>query len=222
MKYDGEEVSFENCRNASVFTLNHIAITDAEVYMIGEEIRLVFAEDCYDKLDAQMRVVFYDGELGVVSCCCNLYEYRFERNERGKVLYGSGCNILEIESIVQRRADYKVRIKVPFEIMIKDNDEGGGMVPATAVDISAGGIGFCSTYPFSINERITFTLKLEHRMLLQAEILHKDPANAEPGEEARYGCRFIGLKRGVEGALRQYAYRRQILENKATRNDDRD
>lgn len=214
MKYDGGEVALENCHNASIYTLNNIAVSEAEVYMVGEEIRLVFMEDCYDQLDAQVRVVFYDGELGVVNCRCTLYEYRFERNERGKVLYGAGCNILDVESVVQRRADYKVRIRVPFEIMIKDNEGGSGTVTALAVDISAGGIGFRSTHSFAVNERITFTLKLEQRMLLQAEILHRDPEGAEPGEEVRYGCRFVGLKRGVEGELRQFAYRRQLLEKK--------
>lgn len=223
MTYEGVEVTLENCGNAGVFTLDGAPLSEAEVYMVGDEIRLVFAQDCYDSLDAQERVSFYDGELGVVNCRCSLYDYRFERkDEDGKNLYGSGCNILEVESIVQRRADYKARIKVPFEIMIKNKGGGSGTVSALAVDISAGGIGFRSRHSFQKNEVITFTLKLERRMMLQAEVLHKTPEDAEPGEEVRYGCRFIGLNMGTEGAIRQYAYRRQLLEKKGIHNKGRE
>lgn len=217
MTYEGVEVTLENCSNAGVFTLDGTPLSEVDVYMIGGEIRLVFEQDCYDRLDAEERVSFYDGELGVVNCRCSLYDYRFERKaEDGRILYGSGCNIIEVESIVQRRADYKARIKVPFEIVIRDRRGESGVVPALAVDISAGGIGFRSGNLFQKNEIITFTLKLERRMLLQAEILHKTPEDAKPGEEVRYGCRFVGLNMGSEVAIRQYAYRRQLLEKKGT------
>lgn len=209
MIFEGREIELLDCHKASVYSLSDMPIVDASVYRVGEEIRLVFEEDCYDELDAEVRVVFYDGFLGVVSTRSSLYSYRFERNEKYQVWYGACCTILEIERIQQRRVDCKVKIQVPFNV--EPADGGGGLIPAVAADISAGGIGFFSMHRFYKGEVIQFQLALAERTLkLRAEILYSvEEENSTEDSSIRYGCRFVKIRMGEETAIRQYVYQRQ-------------
>lgn len=208
MIYEGREIELRDCTKASVFSLIGEPITEASVYSVGEELRLVFEDDCYDELDAEERVIFYDGYLGLVICRCSIYGYRFERNERYQVLYGACCTILEVERVQQRRVDCKVKIEVPFTI----EREGGSEdpIPALAADISAGGIGFFSMYYLQKGEIIHFSLRLGGKKLdLTAEILYRVENMEEKDKLMRYGCRFVKNRMGVENKIRQYVYQRQ-------------
>lgn len=204
--YDGREIQLAECHRASIYSLQDEPISEALVYFVGEELRLVFDDDCYDQLDAEERIVFYDGYLGLVTCRCTLYSYRFERNELYEVRYGACCTIIQVERIQQRRADCKVKLSVPFNI-----DHGGGeFIPAVAADISAGGIGFFSTHIFREGEKVRFSLILGDKSLdLVAEILYRVESREEDNRELRYGCRFVNLRMGVEASIRQYVYQRQ-------------
>lgn len=207
-RFEGRDIELLDCHKASVSSLRDMPIADADVYSVGEELRLVFEDDCYDELDAEVRIVFYDGLLGLVSTRCSLYGYRFERNERYQVLYGACCTILEIERIQQRRADCKVKIEVPFNVELQGEENP---IPAVAADISAGGIGFFSFHRFQKGEVIRFSLTLgERRLNLKAEILYsvEDAAGAEDAA-VRYGCRFVEQRMGAEASIRQYVYQRQ-------------
>lgn len=210
---------FKHCQKASVFNEKHIEVALARVTDQEEDaVVLIFDDDVLEQLDSEMDVMFYDGDMGLVTCRCGFSGYRdrkvVEPDGKAVMKYATYCQIGEVIGIEQRRRDIKVRVGFPL-VMETRNEEGKLLkVPVKTKNISAGGIAFETTYALKKGERMSFPFDQGDKMVdLQAEILWVKETEEE-GKPFLYGCRFVDMNLTKEGVVRRYVYQEQMKDRR--------
>lgn len=207
----------EECKKASVYDLDRRHLMDAKVcYIDKDTMKLIFSENPSEVLKTETLVTFYDNKEGLVTYLCGLFQHK-----RGSVLgsqlqYEVSCQLKQQIEIIQRRKDIKVKVDFPMEVEILGEDDKKVVVPARALDISAGGIAFKSERKFDKGDNFIFLFdKGDCPIILKGEILRVLEHEPEIGEadsqmQYAYGCRFIELLPFNESVIRRFAFQYQL------------
>ena len=168
-------------------------------------------------------VIFYDPVLGRVTCRCRLSA---ALPLRGGELCSLRCTVLEQLAQENRRQD--VKIPLNMSVMLHTAYHPGDQtrtpnsgVPATIMNISAGGVYLRTTALIPKGRRVWFDFQAPtERFTLSAQILRVENASSPQSRDQGfygYGCKFVDLLSRHEAALRSYIFqeeRRQRQQQK--------
>ncbi len=215
---------FEKCKKADVLERTGALICQARVG-VGHsgEILLIIPRSATYKSNAIYPVIFYDPVLGRVTCRCRLSA---ALPLRGGELCSLRCTVLEQLAQENRRQD--VKIPLNMSVMLHTAYHPGDQtrtpnsgVPATIMNISAGGVYLRTTALIPKGRRVWFDFQAPtERFTLSAQILRVENASSPQSRDQGfygYGCKFVDLLSRHEAALRSYIFqeeRRQRQQQK--------
>lgn len=168
------------------------------------------------KPNASYHVVFYDPVLGRVTCRCRLSA---SLKMPGGELCSLRCEVQEQLHQDQRRQD--VKIPLGLNIMLHAAYQPGDPVqpsalgvPATIVNISAGGMYLRTSLALAKGRRVWFDFaETGENLTLSAKILRvENPmVSATAGNRFLYGygCKFVDMLSRHEATLRSYIFQQQ-------------
>ena len=117
--------------------------------------------------------------------------------------------------------DLKVSIQTPINIRVirssteKVLDPPNGY-PATALNISAGGIYFQTAVQLNRGHRVMLDFPtMDGKLPLTAEILRVEPPKNEMEPVFGYGCQFVRTPQRVEASLRSFVFQREKILRQA-------
>ncbi len=206
---------FEKCKKAEILEKTGALICQARV-SVGRngEVLMVIPRAAVYKPNTNYHVVFYDPLLGRVTCRCRLST---ALPLPGGELCSLRCKIVEQLYQDQRRQD--VKIPLGLNIMLHAAYQRGDPiepsalgVPATIVNISAGGVYVRTSLQLDKGRRVWFDFaELGEKLTLSAKILRVE--NASVASNSRflygYGCKFVDMLSRHETALRSYIFQQQ-------------
>lgn len=211
---------FEKCKKADIIEKTGALICQARV-SVGHsgEVLLVIPRAAAYKPNSLYRVVFYDPVLGRVTCRCRLSA---SLSLPGGELCSLRCEILEQLNQEQRRQDVKIPLEmtVMLHVVYQPGDvsrvpESG--VPATIVNISAGGVYLRAPLTLDKGRRVWFDFQIGGETLtLSAQILRRENAALSSNHQLHYGygCKFINMLSKHEAALRSFIFQQQRQQRK--------
>lgn len=211
---------FEKCKKADIIEKTGALICQARV-SVGHsgEVLLVIPRAAAYKPNSLYRVVFYDPVLGRVTCRCRLSA---SLPLPGGELCSLRCEILEQLNQEQRRQDVKIPLEmtVMLHVVYQPGDvsrvpESG--VPATIVNISAGGVYLRAPLTLDKGRRVWFDFQIGGETLtLSAQILRRENAALSSNHQLHYGygCKFINMLSKHEAALRSFIFQQQRQQRK--------
>lgn len=174
---------------------------------------LVASRDLDYQSQKDFLVVFYDPVMGMVTCRCTLSTPLNLPNH----MLSLRCEVVEQLSQDQRRMDLKVPVglKVMIHVPAHPGDtfyvpEKG--YPATAENISAGGVYLRSDLPLQAGRQLWFDLNEigGNSPTLTAYVLRVDTFESTFGKPTYgYGCYFTKLTSQQESQLRSYVFREE-------------
>ena len=208
---------FEKCKKADILERTGALICQARI-SVGRngEVLMVIPRAAAYKPNANYHVVFYDPVLGRVTCRCRLSA---SLALPGGALCSLRCEILEQLAQNQRRQD--VKIPLGLNIMLHAAYQPGDPilpselgVPATIVNISAGGIYLRTSLALAKGRRVWFDFaETGEKMTLSAQILRVENPTVSPNGGNRflygYGCKFVDMLSRHESILRSYIFQQQ-------------
>lgn len=205
---------FEKCKKADILEKTGALICQARI-SVGRsgEIVLVIPRAASYKPNNPYRVVFYDPVLGRVTCRCRLSA---AIPLPGGELCSLRCEVQEQLAQEQRRQD--VKIELGQNVMLHAAFQPGDPVrapdigvPATIVNISAGGVYLQSALPLTTGRRVWFDFQIANEKLtLSAQILRVDSTSISQNKILYgYGCRFINMLSRHESALRSFIFQEE-------------
>ena len=186
---------FEKCKKGDIIEKTGALICQARV-SVGHsgEVLLVIPRAASYKPNSLYRVVFYDPVLGRVTCRCRLSA---SLPLPGGELCSLRCEVLEQLNQEQRRQD----VKIPL----------GAGVPATIVNISAGGVYLRAPLLLEKGRRVWFDFQIGgENLTLSAQVLRSENASLNKNQLLYgYGCKFINMLSKHEAALRSFIFQQQ-------------
>lgn len=205
---------FEKCKKADILEKTGALICQARV-SVGRsgEILLVIPRSAVYKANANYRVVLYDPVLGQVTCRCRLSA---ALPLPGGELCSLRCEVLEQLAQNQRRQD--VKIPLGLNIMLHSAYQPGDPirlselgVPATIVNISAGGVYLRTSMPMAVGRRVWFDfMETGEHLTLSAQVLRTEDASLSKNQILYgYGCKFVNMLSRHEAALRSFIFQQQ-------------
>lgn len=205
---------FEKCKKADILEKTGALICQARV-SVGRsgEILLVIPRAATYKPNTNYRVVLYDPVLGRVTCRCRLSA---ALPLPGGELCSLRCEVLEQLAQDQRRQD--VKIPLGQNIMLHAAYQPGDPirpselgVPATIVNISAGGVYLRTSLLLAKGRRVWFDFaEAGENMTLSAQILRVENASLTQNQILYgYGCKFVNMLSRHESALRSFIFQQQ-------------
>lgn len=216
-----------DCKKASIYDLNNLYLLDASVSDFEEDtVTLTFNELASEVLNSEVYVTFYDNSLGLITCYCQLSEYK--EFLAAPAMWGSRvlCQIEEQISVLQRRNDIKVPVNMQTVIRFSDNKDVITDVTANVKNISAGGVFFTCHYAFLTGQIFEFTFQQKDTgLMLTGEILRVQQITEETTSSRKissknkktdkeplfgYGCRFINMSPYKESIIRNFVYRQDL------------
>lgn len=205
---------FEKCKKADIIEKTGALICQSRVSVSRTgDILLVIPRAATYKANSNYRVVFYDPVLGRVTCRCRLSA---SLPLPGGELCSLRCEVLEQLAQDQRRQDVKIPlgVNVMLHALYQPGDtvrapESG--VPATIVNISAGGVYLRTSLLMAKGRRVWFDFQPgEEKLTLSAQVLRAE--NASLGQNQilyGYGCKFINMLSKHETMLRSFIFQQQ-------------
>ena len=206
---------FEKCKKADILERTGALICQARV-SVGHsgEVLLVLPRAAVYKPNANYHVVFYDPVLGRVTCRCRLSA---SLTLPGGELCSLRCEVQEQIYQDQRRQD--VKIPLGLNIMLHAAYQPGDSippsslgVPATIVNISAGGVYLRTSLQLAKGRRVWFDFaEAGDNMTLSAKILRVENASVSNNSKFLYGygCKFVDMLSRHEATLRSYIFQQQ-------------
>lgn len=205
---------FEKCKKAVILEKTGDLICQARV-SVGRsgEILLVIPRAAVYKANASYRVVFYDPILGRATCRCRLSA---ALPLPGGELCSLRCEVQEQLAQEQRRQD--VKIPLGLSIMLHPVYQPGDTVrhselgvPATIVNISAGGVYLRTSVLLLKGRRVWFEFtEAGESMTLNAQILRVENASLSQNQLLYgYGCKFVNMLSRHETLLRSFIFQQQ-------------
>lgn len=204
----------DNCRKADIFDEEGNLLCQAAVRTgpTGGVLVVVPREMDY-KAQEFFQILFYDPVLGMLTCRCAL-SAPLDMPDRMRSLR---CEVVERLNQENRRQDVKVSVGV--EVMIHVSRQPGDTVqvpesgvPATVLNISAGGVYLRTALPLKEGRRLWFDFnEAGDTIPLKAQILRVDDATIYPSQPLYgYGCQFVGLSTRHESQLRSFVFREEM------------
>ncbi len=216
-----------NCKSASIYTLEDAYICDAAVSDIREDSVLLTMEESIAEIFAEENhVTFYDGTKGLLTYFCTFSDYKEFYVSSDVINCSVHCAIGEQLSVVQRRNDLKVPVDIPITVNFASRRERPINVPATIHNISAGGVFFTCRYKFRPGDFVNFSFSPKPggtALLLTVHILRiqdRDILRKMIGSEADdpalfgYGCRFSDLSSRDEAQVRTFVFRQDLISRR--------
>lgn len=208
---------FEKCKKADILEKSGALICQARI-SVGRngEVLMVIPRAAAYKPNTNYRVVFYDPVLGRVTCRCRL---SVSVPLPGGELCSLRCEILEQLAQDQRRQD--VKIPLGMNIMLHAAYQSGDPiehsvlgVPATIVNISAGGVYLRTALQLTRGRRVWFDFaETGENLTLSAMVLRVENVSANNAGSNKplygYGCKFVDMLSRHEAALRSYIFQQQ-------------
>ena len=205
---------FEKCKKADILEKTGALICQCRV-SVGRTgaVLLVIPRAATYKPNANYHVVFYDPVLGRVTCRCRLSA---ALPLPGGELCSLRCEILEQLAQDQRRQD--VKIPLGMNIMLHAAYQPGDSirpselgVPATIVNISAGGVYLRTSLLLAKGRRVWFDFaEAGENMTLSAQILRVENASLTNNKLLYgYGGKFVNMLSRHESALRSFIFQQQ-------------
>lgn len=150
----------------------------------------------------QVRIDFYDGQIGCIKAECEL---SVRRNYDPSVPepWIADCEILDVMEIIQGRRYLRVRVEEEVTFTSFRVGEFGGDIQ----NISEGGLYFITRTRLNNDDTIEFRyVFIENEYLLKAVILRE-----EDFRDGRYGygCQFLELPQGAAKDMKQYVFMKQ-------------
>lgn len=211
---------FEKCKKAEVLDKSGALVCQCRV-SVGHSgaILLVIPRAAVYKANTNYRVVFYDPVLGRVICRCRLSA---ALPLPGGELCSLRCEVLEQLIQDQRRQD--VKIPLGMNVMLHATYQPGDPIepsslgiPATIVNISAGGVYLRAPLMMDKGRRIWFDFQIDREnVTLSAQVLRRDNAALSSNHQIHYGygCKFINMLSKHEAALRSFIFQLQRQQRK--------
>lgn len=225
-----------DCKKASIYDLDRIYICDASVSFSADPdtqadadspdcVTLAFPDLEADNLRSEVYVTFFDRIEGLVTYYCTLSNYKETLSAPGLWHSSVLCTLGEEVEIQQRRNDVKVQIHMDTVISFKNSEDVLINISAVIRNISAGGLFFTCHYPFRPGNTLSlaFENSLSKANQITAEILRVQPKDDLPliiGTEANdetlmgYGCRFVNLSPYTESLIRNFVFKKDLVERK--------
>ena len=206
---------FEKCKKADILERTGALICQARVSVgLSGEVLMVLPRAAVYKPNANYHVVFYDPVLGRVTCRCRLSASLVLP---GGELCSLRCEVQEQLHQDQRRQD--VKIPLGLNIMLHAAYQPGDSiqpsalgVPATIVNISAGGVYLRTSLQLAKGRRVWFDFaEAGDNMTLSAKILRVENASVANNSKFLYGygCKFVDMLSRHEATLRSYIFQQQ-------------
>ena len=204
---------FEKCKKADILEKTGALICQSRV-SVGRsgEILLVIPRAAVYKANTNYRVVFYDPVLGRVPCRCRLSALPLPGGE----MCSLRCEVQEQLAQDQRRQD--VKIPLGLNIMLHSAYQPGDPVrpselgvPATVVNISAGGVYLRTSLLLAKGRRVWFDfMETGEKLTLSAQILRVENASLTQNQILYgYGCKFVNMLSRHESVLRSFIFQQQ-------------
>ena len=205
---------FEKCKKADILEKTGALICQSRV-SVGRsgEILLVIPRAAVYKANTNSRVVFYDPVLGRVTCRCRLSA---ALPLPGGEMCSLRCEVQEQLAQDQRRQD--VKIPLGLSIMLHSAYQPGDPVrpselgvPATVVNISAGGVYLRTSLLLAKGRRVWFDfMETGEKLTLSAQILRVENASLTQNQILYgYGCKFVNMLSRHESVLRSFIFQQQ-------------
>ncbi len=205
---------FEKCKKADILEKTGALICQSRV-SVGRsgEILLVIPRAAVYKANTNYRVVFYDPVLGRVTCRCRLSA---ALPLPGGEMCSLRCEVQEQLAQDQRRQD--VKIPLGLSIMLHSAYQPGDPVrpselgvPATVVNISAGGVYLRTSLLLAKGRRVWFDfMETGEKLTLSAQILRVENASLTQNQILYgYGCKFVNMLSRHESVLRSFIFQQQ-------------
>ena len=203
----------QNCTKAEVYDSNGALLCPATVQSGPMDSILVITPDSLDHREHDLfRIVFYDPVLGVLTCRCELSAPL----DLPDHMTSYRCEILERLNQEQRRQDVKIPLgaTIMLHAVYQPGDasrvpEAG--VPATIVNISAGGVYLRAPLLLEKGRRVWFDFQIGgENLTLSAQVLRSENASLNKNQLLYgYGCKFINMLSKHEAALRSFIFQQQ-------------
>ena len=203
----------QNCTKAEVYDTNGTLLCPATVQSGPMDSILVITPDSLDHREHDLfRIVFYDPVLGVLTCRCELSAPL----DLPDHMTSYRCEILERLNQEQRRQDVKIPLgaTIMLHAVYQPGDasrvpEAG--VPATIVNISAGGVYLRAPLLLEKGRRVWFDFQIGgENLTISAQVLRSENASLNKNQLLYgYGCKFINMLSKHEAALRSFIFQQQ-------------
>lgn len=216
-----------SCKYAEIYNLQDRYLCEAHVTRTEEDkATLIIGKEDSELLPPKVRVVFQDASKGLVTCLCELSDFKESIHPSNRNRVTVHCAILEKISELQRRNDLKVSLNFSFYIAQVNGDKLKEPIQAVVRNLSAGGMFFTAKYPLSVGSIIKFDIILNPNkgpLHLQAEILRiQDNLSlqriigrlAEEKEILGFGCRFVRLHSWDEARIRNYVFQKDLIRRR--------
>ena len=205
---------FERCKKADILEKNGELLCRARVNVgqSGDILMIVPTAAAY-KPNSLYHVIFYDPVNGLVTCKCRLSA---PIALPGGELCSLRCEVQEQLAQDQRRQD--VKIPLGLNIMLHSAYQPGDPVrppelgvPATIVNISAGGVYLRTSLLLTKGRRVWFDfMEAGEKLTLSAQILRVEDASLSQNQILYgYGCKFVNMLSRHEAALRSFIFQQQ-------------
>lgn len=204
---------------AKILALDNTLISVARFIKKEENIiHLAIGTENVPNFHQEVYVILTNEVYGLFTYRCITQDIVISKSQSSKKrYYFAQFYVNENVSVVQRRRDIKVKVKLYIIISMKDiygkelSETEKVEHKVLVKDISASGMFFVSKTQFSPGQKFDFIFDQTNMpFLIQAEIVREQ----KDGEYIGYGCKFLDLSPSRESIVRQYVYKMQILLQK--------
>lgn len=191
-----------NCTICSVYISDNEEPKRIRVKCTGNQITLCLKRENELPDPEQVRIDFFDGQIGCVKTCCELM---VRRNYDPAVMepWAADCEILEVIEIAQGRRNLRAKMEKEVTFISFRQGEFCGEVQNISVD----GLYFITRTRLRYDDTIEFVYTfIEKEYRLKAAVLRE-----EDFRDGRYGygCQFMALPKGAGRDIQQYIFKRQ-------------
>jgi len=217
-------IDFKDYKRARLYTSEKNFIGEAVFFFAAEgdedELTLRVSNEVMDRLYTHFIITFVSEVKGLATYSASMIDFIRESGFKGT--YKVRCRLLEVIETLQRRQNFKIKVKIPMVITLCDPNGKPIYVkeisdhlrqPAEIRDLSASGILFVtSKEELEIGQQIEFTFEqADQPFPIKAEIVRRqDDSDGTKG----YGCRFIDLPEAYEAGIRRYIFNLQLAIQK--------
>ena len=148
-------------------------------------------------------VDFYDTQQGLIRCYCELVVQRNTYPNKVVEPWMADCELIEVYDVFQRQQDLRVKTHIGADCRMED----GQFFVATIRNTSAGGLYMVTSQVLKVGDVFSFRYRFDGELCqLKAKTLRVSPGG---GGGFGYGCKFVGLSKDAEAAVRKFVFAKQ-------------
>lgn len=195
----------KDCEDCLVYGTDNRPLAKARVEVLDEKrVMLYFHNDKLRSVRIRVFVDFYDRQLGVVRCYCEMNIQKNMQLSRVKAPWLADCAIISVQDTFQRQKDLRVDVDLRVEFISERETFFSGAIK----NISAGGIFLVTLQPLRKNEQFLFRHHFSSPEQFEVRSRVVRIGSLVNGEYS-YGCQFMGLSIEAESVIRKFVYAKQ-------------